>query len=474
VLSAAELHRRGLDETNAGRHARARNLFRTALARDPDAELRARILISLAHAQFELASTDEALDLCAEALAVPGTSAHVRGLVHSQLGVVHSTAGNGDAALAEFSEALGLLDGSPEPLATALLNRGNVFMQRGEVTQASDDFSAAIEISAGAGLDVIRAKAEHNLGYVSMLAGDLAAALRHMDNARETLARLSSTYRAICSQDRAEVLVAAGMVSDAEEALREAVRAYGSRGLRQRQGEAELALSRLMLRQDVRHAGRIARQAARRFRRRGSDSWALKADLVAMSSAIWSRRDGVVDLQVNPDGLARALAEHGLLRDAKVASLQAVQADLRRGDLDAAAHRMRRVRLSADEPLSTRLLDRETRARLAELQGRRTHAMGQVRTGLAELHDWQSSFGSLDLQSSLVGHGRGLALHGLRLAVEDGRPEVVFEWAERARALATRVSPLRPPTDAEAAADLADLRRLQTEIAAAEAAGHVP
>jgi tetratricopeptide (TPR) repeat protein len=474
VLSAAELHRRGLDETNAGRHRRARNLFRTALDRQPDADLRARILISLAHAQFELGSTDEALDLCLQALTVPGTSAQVQGLVHSQLGVVHSTAGNGDAALAEFSEALGLLDSAPEPQATALLNRGNVFMQRGDVQRASQDFSAAIELAADAGLDVIRAKAEHNLGYVSMLAGDVTAALRHMDSARPTLEKLSLTYRAICNQDRAEVLVAAGMVSDAEEALREAAKAYGSRGLRQRQGEAELALSRLMLRQDVRQAGRIARQAARRFRRRGSDSWALKADLVAMSSAIWSRPDGKVERPIDPDGLAHELSVHGLVREAKVASLQGAQTELRRGNVDAAARRMKAVRVSANEPLSTRLLDRETRARLAELQGRRAHAMKQVRTGLAELHDWQSSFGSLDLQSSLVGHGRGLALHGLGLAVDDGRPHVVFEWAERARALASRVSPVRPPRDEQAAADLADLRQLQAEIEAAEAAGHVP
>ena len=93
---------------------------------------------------------------------------------------------------------------------------------------------------------------------------------------------------------------------------------------------------------------------------------------------------------------------------------------------------------------------------------------------MAELHDWQSSFGSLDLQSSLVGHGRGLALQGLSLAVDDGRPSVVFEWAERARALATRVSPLRPPAEPGAAADLAELRQLQIDINAAEARGVVP
>lgn len=471
MLSAAELHERGLAETNAGRHARARSLFLRALTRDPDADLTARILLSLSHAVFELGSTDEALALCRQALGLGGLSRQVEALVHSQLGVVHSTAGNGDEALAEFDRALTLLDDSPGPRAVALLNRGNVYLQRGDV-RAIADSAAARDLAAQAGDDVMRAKAEHNLGYAEMLAGDLTNALRHMDNARPTLEGLSTAFRAMCQQDRAEVLVAAGMISDAEEALRQAAKAYGSRGLRQRQAEAELALSRLMLRESPPTAGRIARQAARRFRGRGSESWALRADLVSLSSAVASPRwpEGTPD----PDTLEHELASHGLARDAKVAALQAVHGDLRRGQLDRASERISRLRVSPKEPLTTRLLDRETRSEVSAAQGRSAQAMRHVRRGLADLHDWQSSFGSIDLQSSLVGHGRTLALRGLALAVADGRPDVVFEWAERARALAARVTPLRPPADERAVAELSELRTLQIEIADAESRGAVP
>jgi tetratricopeptide (TPR) repeat protein len=474
VLSASELHRRGLEHTNAGRNRQALRLFDQALDRDPDDELAARILLSLAYVRFELGSTDQALDLCGQALQIAGISDQARGLVESQVGLIHTNAGNGDAALQAFDRALDLLDDSPEPQATAFLNRGNVHMQRGDIGLALDDLGAAKRISADAGLDVLRAKVEHNYGYAWLLAGDLTEALKQMDSARVVLEDLSPFFRAMCNQDRAEVLVAAGMVSDAEEALREAAKAYGSRGLRQRQAEAELVLSRLMLRQDVGRAGRIARQAAARFRRRGSETWALRADLVALSSDVWSGGSATPRPSADPDRLAGELSAHGLARDAKVAALQAAQADLRAGDNASAAVRLRAIRVGADDPLSTRLLDRETRARLAAAQRKRSAAMRQIRGGLAELHDWQSSFGSLDLQSSLVGHGRGLALQGLELAMSDGRPHVVFEWAERARVLAGRVSPVRPPADDVAAADLADLRQLQAEIAAAESAGHVP
>jgi tetratricopeptide (TPR) repeat protein len=472
VVSAGELHRRGLVETNAGRHAQARTLFLRALDRGPDAELTARILLSLAHAQFELGSTGQALGLCRRALATPGISAQTQGLIHSQLGVVHSRAGNGAEALAEFGRALTLLDASPEPRATALLNRGNVHLLRRDLPRALADFSASQRTAAAAGLEVIRAKAEHNLGYTSMLRGDITVALRHMDHARETLESLSAVYLAVCNQERAEVLVAAGMVSEAGSAFRTAARAYGSHGLKQRQGEAELVLARLLLRTDPREAGRVARRAAARFRSRGSESWALRADLVAASSAVaigrWST--GAAGL----DRLAADLVAHGLRHDAKMAALQAVQVDVRAGRLADASQRLRRVRVTGEDPLATRLLAREARARLARVRGDRSTAMRQVRRGLSDLHQWQSSFGSLDLQSSLVGHGRTLALEGLGLAVEDGRPTVVFEWAERARALAGRVTPLRPPTDPETADTLAELRRLQSEIDDAEASGVLP
>ena len=101
--------------------------------------------------------------------------------------------------------------------------------------------------------------------------------------------------------------------------------------------------------------------------------------------------------------------------------------------------------------MATRLLWREVRSELARARGDRRHARDHVRAGLADLHAWQSSFGSLDLQSTLVGHGRALALQGLRLALEEGSPALAYEWSERARALVGRVTPVRPPADEQQA-----------------------
>ncbi len=65
-----------------------------------------------------------------------------------------------------------------------------------------------------------------------------------------------------------------------------------------------------------------------------------------------------------------------------------------------------RLRVGARAPLAVRLLDRDVRAELAAAGGRRGRALRHLRAGLADLHEWQSSFGSLDLQTNVVGHGQ--------------------------------------------------------------------
>ena len=125
--------------------------------------------------------------------------------------------------------------------------------------------------------------------------------------------------------------------------------------------------------------------------------------------------------------------------------LDAALVAARRGELDEARRRLAAIRVPTRAPLGVRLRERDVRAALAERTGRRADALAHLRRGLAELHEWQSSFGSLDLQTMVTGHGRRLAVRGLRVAVASGSPEVLFEWSERARMLASRVQPVRVP-----------------------------
>jgi hypothetical protein len=205
----------------------------------------------------------------------------------------------------------------------------------------------------------------------------------------------------------------------------------------------------------------VARRAARRFRGQASPARELRADTVALVAeiAVGGRSRSLLE---RADQLTAALHAHGLVRDAAVLQLQGARVSVVRGELDDAKQRLGAVRVDVSTPVTTRLLWREVRAELAHARGDSRHARDHVRAGLADLHTWQSSFGSLDLQSTLVGHGRDLARQGMRLALEHGDPAMVFEWSERARTLVGRVSPVRPPTDEQVATDLTELRVLQT------------
>jgi hypothetical protein len=118
-----------------------------------------------------------------------------------------------------------------------------------------------------------------------------------------------------------------------------------------------------------------------------------------------------------------------------------------------------------------RLARREARAAFAEATGDRGRAASERRAGLDELHRYQASFGSLDLQTAVAVHGRPLAAGGLDAALAAGRPAGVFAWAERTRALASRLPPVQPPEDPDAARALSRLRALRQELVAAQRSG---
>lgn len=464
MLDAEELSRRGRAASTAGRHAEAVSLLTRAVERAADVRQQATALQSLAHATAERGSPDDGIALCREALALEGLDDTVLGTVHSQLGLLLMRRGEIDAALVELAGALPLLADQPDLRGRLHLNRGNIHLQRGDPGSALADFEEARALTWDA---VDRAMATHNLGYAELMRGDLVAALRLMDEAAPVLAPLSPVSKAVGAADRAEVLVAAGMPLAAAGQLDEAVRTYASRRLRQFQGEALVVRARALLLVDPASARADARRAARVFEARGSASWALRAEALALCADVrrhvgrplrattWWQRTRAAG-----EGLAARLAARGMPERTEVLLHLALASEQVAGATPVAAPRVPR---RAEEPLGVRLLRQEVRARAAWRRGRRAESFALVCDGLGDLHGWQSSYGSLDLQSSLVGHGQSLARLGLRQAVADGRPDVVHEWSERARALVARVPPVRLPADPDAAARIASLRTLPPE-----------
>ena len=478
AADAADLHGRAIEASDQGRFAVARQLLRTALRRNPDPSRRAQVLITLSFQEAEQRSLAAGIALLDDADAVADLPTRLRGLVASQRGLLYMRAGQAVPALTWFDAALHLLDESvPEDLCRALLNRGNLHLQRRTLAAARADIARCVDIARQHGLDLLAAKASHNLGYLSMLAGDLPRALREMDAVAPVLGGLSPPMAGVYYVDRAQVLLAAGLLREADEDLSRAQDLFHAAGLRQYQAEAELARGQVaLLEERWTDARQLARQARRRFTRRGADSWALLAGQVAVAAEVSAGTVGPAEsrprLQRAADDaaeLAGRLTAAGLDDEARRAALTGALAALVSGPRRERADRARRLAgpaatLRRDDPIGTRLLARRVRAALAEADDDSTRADAELRAALQELHRYQSSFGSIDLQTAVSGHGRRLAERGLARALATGRPATVFGWAERARGLSTRLPPVVPPADPEAAQLLEDLRGARAEL----------
>jgi tetratricopeptide (TPR) repeat protein len=455
VLSASELHEAGVLALNRGRLSRAGKLLEQARAAAHDDDLLARIEASLAYVRFETGDAQGAFALFEDALARAAISADTRGTVHSQVGLVQMLRGEGQLALAAFDEAAERVQ-NVQVVGRVHLNRGGVRLQRNELDRAASDFAVAEAAFREAMDDFGAAKSAHNLGYVLMLRGDLIGALTTMERAAPAFAAEGPVMAAISDQDRAEALLAAGLVDEGHTALRRASRAYGSRRLSQRQGEAELTIARTALRTDPELARAAARRARERFTRTESLTWQLRAEAIEIAGLIGMGRVSR-ELTQRAEEVADQLAERGIRHEATALRLRSALALVERGDPSASA-RAARLRASPTAPLEIRLIARDLRAAAAQAAGRRSVALRHLRSGLDDLHAWQSSFGSLDLQTNVVGHGVRLAVRGLSLAGGSKSDAVLFEWSERARMLASRVQPVRAPQDPQTVADLAELR----------------
>ncbi|MFD7075354.1 CHAT domain-containing protein [Nocardioides sp. NPDC059952] len=326
------------------------------------------------------------------------------------------------------------------------------------MSAAAADFDAAARNFRDAGEEVSAAKAEHNRAYALFLSGDLVGALALMESSYDIQAAAGPLVKAVCDADRAEVLMAAGLTRQGGEMLRQAAEAYGSKGQRQRQGEAELVLASHLVATDPAEAERVARSALGWFEEARAPGLALRARAVAFEAAVTAG----VGPSEDGEALAGPLEEQGLnwpaLRVRMQARLDRIWSADRAGLPTRPASGRVIGPVPPEAPIDIRLLERELRAELAVAAGRSVAGLRELRAGLDDFHLWQSSFGSLDLQTNVAGHGRTLARRGLELAVESGETDVLFEWSERSRMLASRVQPVRPPSDPQLASDLAELR----------------
>jgi tetratricopeptide (TPR) repeat protein len=470
--------------TAAGRPAVGAARLRAALRSVPagEANLTARILISLAHAEAEQGRTEAGLRLLDEAEST--VAEDDRGILTQQRGLLLLRTGHVDESLALLNLAVPMLQrsGHRQVLARTLLNRAVLHLDAGRVGPARADLRGCRQLGEELGLTGLVAKALHNEGCCDLLTGDVPAALTAFDAARAEYLIHGDGFLPVLVVDKARALLTAGLAAEAGRELDEAMTLFRRQRLSHDFADAEMTRARAALDiGDYATARFWADRACRRFRRRGDRTHAAAVSLVRLradfglatdpgpatraghAESAGQRRTVRADKRLagRANRLAAHLRELGLPQEAETAALLAVLALVRAGRLaQAAGAPILLSRPTRPATVELRLLRHYTRAELASATHDRSRTLDSVRKGLSTLERHRSRFGSTDLQSSATVLGAGLARVGLEAALDAGKPRLAYAWSERLRAQAFRVRAVRAPTHPQTVEALTELRRM--------------
>jgi hypothetical protein len=495
LARAAALHAAGVGANAqmrplvALRHlGRALDVLEGVAGTDADG-LRGRVLVTAALAESERGEVAAGLALLDRAEPLLPPTEH--GTLHGQRGVLLRRTGHDDLALEAYDRALRLLEPmtQPEEVARVHLNRSVLHTAAAHPASARADLAACLLLARAHDLRRLAAKAGHNLAVLDHLAGDLPSALRTFGEVARRYSEVAPGMLPVLELDRARALVSAGLLTEADRALADAVRRLAGQRVGQDLAEARLerAVAALVAGLPV-PAAAHARRAAAHFARRDNPRWAARAALVAVRADL--ARGGTAGRDVVERALAlrTELAGFGLAEQARAAGVVAVRAALAVDPsappplavLDSAAARdlLSQCRPRPGDRLDTRLLWRLACAELAAADGDAVTARRAAARGLDDLQAARARLGAPDLRGGASVHGRDLARLGVELAVRDGRTAEVLSWSERARAQALLLPPVLPPHDGEVAACLAELRAVDVAITTRRDAGapldHLP
>jgi tetratricopeptide (TPR) repeat protein len=395
------------------------------------------------------------------------------GRLYAQRAAIHYIQGRLDDALDLSRRALPILRRAGDKLGEAKLlnNRAMVHSYRGALGAADADLRRAGQLYAETGMERLEADTRQNLGYVAALRGDLPAALAWFDRA-DAWFRANGIIDAVGLRDRCEALLPAGLVVEARRAAEEAVAHLEAEGRSSFLAEARLLLSEAALRDGDTVTARVEAERARlAFARQHRSRWVAMARYAALRAA-WRGGERSSSLRSSARRAAAALDTAGWVVPALDAHLITAELALEFGHLGQARDDLAsaaRARRRGPVDLRSRAWHAEALVRLAG--GDRRGAESALRAGMRVLEAFQGALGATELRAHVSAHAGDLARLGLRLAVEERRADRVLAWAERWRAGALRLRPVRPSGDSVLEDTLAELRQVVSQIEQGALAG---
>ncbi|WP_194924829.1 CHAT domain-containing protein [Catenulispora pinisilvae] len=469
--AAIALRAVGLSWKENGDLARAARSLRRAIAVAEAAgapyraaEARMSLVVILA----DRGSTDAALAEAALAAAVLTGADSAR--LDVNLGLVLMRLGRATEALATFDRAQPVLRAAGDARWEALLlnTRAVLHIQVGNYREASANLLRGEKLTRREGYRLLNAMIHLNLGYLARLTGNLPEALDRLDSAAVLYAEHGKRGTNLFA-DRADMLLAAGLVAEARSTIVSSIAEQEGSGFRYNLAEAHLMHARTALADgDPDAATAAARTARGMFGRQRRGAWADLARHVEVSARFASGERSPALLRVAIEvGDRMAVAKwpvtplEARLLAGRVAIGLGRQEQARSLFEQVARHRNRGV-------AEIRVLAWHAHALHALSTGRPSAAERAVRAGLRVHAENNAVLGATDLRAHAAVRGEELAKLGLRLALQRGDARAVLRWAETWRAASLRRRPVRPPDDEQLAADLAELRRVVAELAAVQ------
>lgn len=456
------------DITAACAHLRAAvRLAERAQAPTRVAEARMSLSLVLAH-------KGDGRDALRQAdLAVGGLKGEAAARAEMQRSLVLQHMDRFEEALDGYRRALAVFRRCHDKLweTRALCNRGVLHANRGDFTLGRTDLLRALALCDELDYDLGAGLVQHNLGYLCARKGDVVAALEWYDRAVERH-KAAGVLPPNLSLDRAELLLSVHLVGEARAAAERAVDDLARGGMALRLAEARLLLSQAaLLEGDLVTARSAADQARRGFSRQGRPAWAALARYAKLR-AEWEAGDRSERTLSSARRAAIALSDAGWAVAAMDTRVLTARIALELGRLEVADRELQAASRARNRgPVELRARAWHAKALLSLARGQRGQAVNALRCGMHVLEEHRAALGATELRANLSGHGAGLAETGLRLAVEDGNAEGMFEWAERWRAGALRSRPVRPPEDLALASQMARLRRVVKDRERAALAG---
>ena len=417
----------------AARSVRDGELSIELLRRAVDAGERSGRAELVAAAELTLAGSLHLAGRPTEAFATLDRAAQVadpstRATVQFQRATILAREGRSEEAVVAFGDALKAFEslGDTKMAASTLGNRGMAHLDCGRATAAERDLVDARDRFARLGISFKVATMDHNLGRVAGRRGDVVTALAQFDSAEEQLRLLGEDIAEI-QANRLEVLLQAGLVSEAASIAAAMDRSMTRVGLELERAEAVLARSLALLGQEeFQQSAELASRAAALFDGQERGTLAEHARLVALRAR--SRIGGAVD-HGESIRVARGLAAAGH----RLAAVQA-WAIVAEHDPELALEEGRRLAVPLrDAPLEFRLSLLEIAARAAVARRDVPRALRLTRQAVDVVRREQFELAATDVRAGMSAQLAAIAQLGLELRLGNGHAWSVVRWVDATR-----------------------------------------